>query len=103
MSDLQKFIKMQKDKDEKFAKDFDLGYEEFKIGVILKKARELCGYTQERLARKLHTKKSAISRMENHAEDIKLSTLGKVAVALGTKIKIKVILDKKKKHTVNAI
>ena len=102
MSDLQKFIKKQKSKDAKFAKDFDIGYEEFKIGVILKEARKSCGFTQEELARKLHTKKSVISRMENHAEDIKLSTLGKVAVALGTKIQIKVALRKKKSHAAHA-
>jgi len=103
MSDLQKFIKEQKSKDVKFAKDFDIGYEEFKIGVILKEARESYGFTQEELARKLHTKKSVISRMENHAEDIKLSTLGKVALALGTTIKIKVVLRKKKSHAVHAV
>ncbi|RLC00097.1 MAG: hypothetical protein DRH90_19180, partial [Deltaproteobacteria bacterium] len=40
------------------------GYEQFKIGVILKKAREEAGLTQEELAAKLNTKKSAISRIE---------------------------------------
>jgi len=39
--------------------------------------------TQEELAQRLKTKKTAISRIENHAEDIKLSTLEKVAHALG--------------------
>ncbi|MFH1846880.1 MAG: helix-turn-helix transcriptional regulator [Candidatus Omnitrophota bacterium] len=102
MSDLQKFIIEQKKKDAKFAKDFDIGYEEFKIGVVLREARESCGFTQEELARKLHTTKSVISRMENHAEDIKLSTLGKVAVALGTKIKIKIGVHKKKSHAAHA-
>ncbi|MEK6411086.1 MAG: hypothetical protein AABN34_29545 [Acidobacteriota bacterium] len=31
--------------------------------------------TQDVVARRLRTKKSAISRIENHAEDIRLSTI----------------------------
>ena len=90
MSDLQKYIKNRKSCDPKFAEDYDTGYEQFKIGVLLKKAREEAGLTQEELASKLNTKKSAISRIENHAEDIKLSTLEKFANALGKKIHLKV-------------
>ena len=51
--------------------------------VILKNAREKAGLTQEQVALKLKTKKSAVSRIENHAEDIKLSTLG-IRDVLGT-------------------
>ncbi len=83
MSDLKKYIQERKRKDPVFAYHFDEGYEEFKIGVLLRQARESVGLTQEALAEKLKTQKTAVSRMENHAEDIKLSTLEKVAVALG--------------------
>ncbi len=48
------------------------------------------GLTQEELARRLKTKKTAISRIENHAEDIKLSTLEKVAHALGKRLEVKI-------------
>ena len=57
---------------------------------MLKMAREEAGFTQEELAQKLQTKKSAISRIENHAEDIKLSTLGKFAQALGKNLHVEV-------------
>ncbi len=57
---------------------------------MLKQARETAGLTQEELALKLKTKKTAISRIENHAEDIKLSTLEKVAHALGKRLQIKI-------------
>jgi transcriptional regulator with XRE-family HTH domain len=57
---------------------------------VLKQARETAGLTQEELALKLNTKKTAISRIENHAEDIKLSTLEKVAHALGKRLQIKI-------------
>lgn len=54
---------------------------------MLRDAREQAGITQEMIAKKLRTKKSAISRIENHAEDIRLSTLDKYARALGKKLK----------------
>ena len=90
MGDLQIYISKRKAKDPEFANDFEIGYQEFKIGVMLKMAREEAGLTQEQLAEKLKTKKTAISRIENHAEDIKLSTLEKFAQALGKKLEIKV-------------
>ena len=90
MSDLKKYIKKRKEKDRKFARDYDEGYEQFKVGVMLKQARESAGLTQEELASRLKTKKTAISRIENHAADIKLSTLERVATALGKQLKIKI-------------
>ena len=59
----------------------DEGYAQFKIGATLRKVREAAGLSREELANRLKTKKTAISRIENHAEDIKLSTLEKVAAA----------------------
>lgn len=90
MSDLKKYINKRKSKDAKFAKNFDAGYEQFKIGVMLKQAREEAGITQEELAYRLHTKKTAISRIENHAEDIKLSTLENFANALGKHLRLEI-------------
>jgi DNA-binding XRE family transcriptional regulator len=87
MRDLPNSIKKR---DPVFSKSFNSGYKNFKIGVLLKKAREEAGLTQEELASRLNTKKSAISRIENHAEDIKLSTLWKFASALGKKLRLEV-------------
>jgi transcriptional regulator with XRE-family HTH domain len=58
--------------------------------VLLRLSREDAGLTQEELVKKLKIKISAISRIENHAENIRLSTLEKVALALGKKLKISV-------------
>lgn len=88
MSDLKRYIKERKQKDRIFALDYDQGYEDFKIGVMLRQAREAAGLSQEELAKRLKTQKTAISRIENHAEDIKLSTLEKVASALGKHVRI---------------
>ena len=89
MSDLKRYIKERKVKDIVFSDGFDAGYEQFRIGVVLRQAREKAGLTQEELARRLKTKKTAISRIENHAEDIKLSTLERVAVALGKRLEVR--------------
>lgn len=90
MSDLQTYIKKRAACDPEFAKSFSSGYEQFKIGVMLKQARQEAGVTQEELATRLHTKKTAISRIENHAEDIKLSTLERFAEAVGKRLTLKI-------------
>ena len=75
----------------KLEKRFWNGYEEFKIGIILKEARLEAGMTQAEVAKKIRTTKSVISRIENHAEDIRLSTLEKFAKALNKEIHISII------------
>lgn len=60
------------------------------VGEMLRKARESTGVSQEELANRLKTKRTAISRIENHADDIKLSTLERVAKALGKELKVKI-------------
>jgi len=88
MSDTERYIRKRKSADPEFAVGFESGYRDFKIGVLLRQAREDAGLTQEQLADKIHTKKTAISRLENHADDIKLSTLQKVAHALGKDLQV---------------
>jgi len=88
MSDLKKYVKKRKAQDAAFAEGYESGYSDLKLGVMLRQARENAGFTQEELAKKLKTKKSAISRIENHAEDIRLSTLEKVAEALGKTLRL---------------
>ena len=90
MDDLDKYIEKRKKQSPEFAENFDKGYEQFKIGVLLKQARLEAGFTQEQVAKRLRTKKSAISRIENHAEDIRLSTLVNYAQALGKKLRLEV-------------
>ncbi|HLR77342.1 MAG TPA: helix-turn-helix transcriptional regulator [Balneolaceae bacterium] len=81
MSDLQAYISKRKKEDPQFAEGFEEGYQKFKIGVMLRMEREEAGLTQQEVADKLNTHKSAVSRMENHGEDIRLSTLEKYAEA----------------------
>jgi HTH-type transcriptional regulator/antitoxin HipB len=88
MSEVERYIAQRKKMDPSFAEGFEEGYREFEIGVLLRQAREDAGMTQEQLAALIRTKKTAISRLENHAEDIKLSTLNKVARALGKQLEV---------------
>lgn len=89
--DLDDYISQRKKTDSEFAQNFDIGYEEFKIGMMIKEMRLESGMTQEQLAEKLETKKSVISRMENHSEDIRLSTLQKVASVFGKQLKVSML------------
>lgn len=68
--------------DEKYGKKgsmtrnkYDEEFEAFKIGVIIQEARKRQHLTQEELASRVGTTKNYISRIENNASDIKLSTL----------------------------
>ncbi|MCK5718173.1 MAG: helix-turn-helix transcriptional regulator [Thiomargarita sp.] len=91
MNDLKNYINRRKVQDREFSEGLDSGYQTFKIGTILRQTRENLGLTQEDVAARLYTKKSAISRMENHAEDMSLTTLGRLAATLGKKIEISII------------
>ena len=86
--DFKEYVDKRKKTDAAFANGYEAGYRSFKIGALLKLAREEAGMTQSQIAKKLNTNKSAISRMENHADDIRLSTLEKYAKALGRKVEI---------------
>ncbi len=93
MSDVQRYTEKRAKRDKAFATNFETGYTEFKIGVILRQAREEAGLTQEEVARRLHTQKSAISRIENHADDVRLSTLRRYAEAVGANLQINLAQD----------
>ncbi len=57
---------------------FEQGFEAFKLGVMLQELRKTNGLTQEQLAQKCGTTKTYISRIENNASDIRLSTLMRI-------------------------
>ena len=72
---------------------WEQGFEAFKLGVLLEEARLKLGMTQEELAKKSGTNKSYISRIENDASDIRLSTLMRIIQdGLGGQLKLSVKL-----------
>ena len=58
--------------------EYEQGFEAFKLGVMLQELRKEQGLTQEQLAEKCGTTKTYISRIENDASDIRLSTLMRI-------------------------
>jgi HTH-type transcriptional regulator / antitoxin HipB len=72
---------------EKYEEEF----EAFKLGVMLQELRKEQGLTQEQLAEKCSTTKTYISRIENDASDIRLSTLMRIVrEGLGGHLKLSV-------------
>lgn len=70
---------------------FEEGFEAFRLGVMLQELRKNQGMTQEQLARKCGTTKTYISRIENNASDIRLSTLMRIIrEGLGGHLKLNV-------------
>lgn len=70
---------------------FEEGFEAFRLGVMLQEMRKNQGMTQEQLARKCGTTKTYISRIENNASDIRLSTLMRIIrEGLGGHLKLNV-------------
>jgi HTH-type transcriptional regulator/antitoxin HipB len=58
--------------------EFEEGFEAFKISVLMHELRKELGMTQKQLATKCGTTKNYISRIENNASDIRLSTLMRI-------------------------
>lgn len=71
--------------------EFDAGSLAFRLGVMLKQARQEANLTQEQLADKTGTKKSYISRIERGLSDIQISTYYKlIQIGLGRNLNISI-------------
>jgi HTH-type transcriptional regulator / antitoxin HipB len=70
---------------------YEQEFEAFKLGVMLQELRKEQGLTQGELAEKCGTTKTYISRIENNASDIRLSTLMRIIQeGLGGRLKLSV-------------
>jgi DNA-binding XRE family transcriptional regulator len=68
-------------------------FESFKIGILLKKAREEKNLTQEQLAKLVDKKRTYISRVENDGSNLTLKTLYEIVEkGLGGKVNISIDL-----------
>jgi transcriptional regulator with XRE-family HTH domain len=76
---------------------------QIELSLALKKARKLKKMTQEEVAKIMHTKKPAISRLESGSDDIKhfpsLLTITKFASALGYELKLHLVPIKNLRKT----
>lgn len=70
---------------------YEAGALAFRLGVMLKEARQKARITQEELARRTGTKKSYISRIERGKSDIQVSTYHKlIEIGLGRNLRISI-------------
>jgi DNA-binding XRE family transcriptional regulator len=75
----------------KAREEYEQGFEAYKLGVMLQELRKVKGLTQQQLADRCGTTKNYISRIENDASDIRLSTLMRiVADGLGATLRMSV-------------
>lgn len=73
--------------------ELERDFESFKIGLLLRKAREERQLTQEQLALKVDKKRTYISRVENDGSNLTLKTLFDIVEkGLGGKVKISIDL-----------
>lgn len=73
--------------------ELERGFESFKVGLMLKKAREEKHLTQEQLADIVDKKRTYISRVENDGSNLTLKTLFDIVEkGLGGKVKISIEL-----------
>ncbi len=73
--------------------ELDRDFESFKIGLLLKKAREEKHLTQEQLADIVNKKRTYISRIENNGSNLTLKTLFDIVEkGLGGKVNISIDL-----------
>jgi HTH-type transcriptional regulator / antitoxin HipB len=86
MSDIDRMIKKRAKKSPGFAKKVEAELNELRIGLIVKELRQKNNLTQEELALRLKTTKSAISRLENSSGGARLETLEKVAQVFGKEL-----------------
>jgi HTH-type transcriptional regulator / antitoxin HipB len=84
--------------DEKYGKmgtkkrdKYEQGFVAFKLGVMVQELRKEMGLTQQELADRCGTTKNYISRIENDASDIRLSTLMRIITeGLGKQLRLSV-------------
>ena len=73
--------------------EFEKGFENFKMGIMIKEARLKKGLTQEQLAKKIGTTKSYISKIENDIKEVRISSLERlVEIGLGGKLELRIML-----------
>jgi DNA-binding XRE family transcriptional regulator len=88
MDDLDRYIEKRAKTNPEYWAGYEVRYQEFKVGLMLKMARKEAKMTQTEVAEKMGTKKSVISRLENHAEDMKVTTMFRYLSAVGKRIEI---------------
>jgi len=90
MSDIEKFIGERKTRSPKAWANFEEKYRKYAIGMLLAEHREKAGMSLSQLAKRIKMQKAALSRLENHGEDVRLSTITRYVEATGLPLSLKI-------------
>ena len=85
MSDLKRYIGKRKASDKVFAKNYEKGYADFKVSVVLRTLREEAGLTQEELALEAGIERNYVSLIELGRNQPTITMIFKLAKALNIK------------------
>ena len=92
--DHEEFLRKSK-KDEEFRKEYEALAPAYTLIRELLHARQHSGLTQESIAQKIGTAKSAVSRLESAGKHIpSITTLRRYAEAFGCKLEVKLVPKK---------
>ena len=86
MSDVDRIIRKRAERSPGFEAKVEEALAELRIGLLVKELRLEHRLTQEDLAKRIRTTKSAISRLENSSGGARLETLEKIAQAFGKEL-----------------
>jgi len=90
--------------DKKFREEFEEEYKNLVISEKIAELRHKARLTQEELARRIHTTKSAVSRYEsNEYQGYSISLLQKIAVACGADLRVGFVIKKNGKGVKNLV
>ncbi len=97
MSDIEKFISERKARSPQAWANFEDNYGKFAIGMLLAEHREKSGLTLSQFAKRVKMQKTALSRLENHGEDVRLSTITRYVEATGRSLQLNITPNGKRR------
>ena len=90
-TEIEKFIAERKAKNPKRWAKFEDKYQAYAVGMLLAEYREQAGVSLSEMAKLAGMHKAALSRLENHGEDVRFSTLARYVEATGKPMSFKIL------------
>ena len=91
MSEIEQFISERKKRNPKTWANFEEKYRQYAIGMLLAQHRENAGFSLGEFAKRTKMAKATLSRLENHGEDVRLSTITRYVQATGQSLALTIV------------
>jgi transcriptional regulator with XRE-family HTH domain len=102
-TEIEKFITDRKAKNPKRWAKFEDKYRAYAVGMLLAEYREQAGVSLTELAKLAGMHKTALSRLENHGEDVRFSTLARYVEATGKPMLFKILPQRASKKKAGGV